>query len=211
MNLRSLAVAVAVAFLTPMSSTVGDDSNTKLKSPEARIANELDQHEMNVRSLDRKFREDIARLEESYIAERELMRVTLSKTLLKEKKALTKKGQLDRAIQIRDQIEKIETIEVIPPHRPVTKTNGPRSIAGSSPRGILGTWRWNNGVDIRNLEHGQTNGSGTWQLVDSREQIYQFRWKRLPPDRVKLSPNGRVLEGTKATDLSFRVWAVRVD
>ena len=209
MNLQSLAVAVA--FVLPMSSSIGDEGISKIKSSEARIATELDQHETNVRSLDRRFREEIIRLEESYSAERKLMRTTLAKTLLKEKKALTEKGELDQAIQVRDQIVKIEATEIVPPHPPVTKTNGSGSITPSSPGGILGTWRWSNGVDIRNLDHGQTNGNGTWQLVDPREQVYEFQWKRISPDRVKLSPNGRVLEGTKTTDLSFRVWAVRID
>ncbi|MBC8351545.1 MAG: hypothetical protein H8E66_06130 [Planctomycetes bacterium] len=209
MNLRSFAVVVA--FVTPMSSTIGDESITKEKSSEARIATELDQHETNVRSLDRRFQEAIIRLEASYTAERELMHKKLSKTLKNEKKALTEKGELDQAIQIRDQVARIEATEIVPPYPKVTKTNGPGSTKPSNRGGILGTWRWNNGVDIRNLDDGKTNGNGTWQLVDPRENIYQFRWKRIPADRVKLSPNGRVLEGTKANDLSFRVWAVRID
>jgi hypothetical protein len=191
-----------------MTPTTGEEGTLKLKSSEARMAAELDQHGTDVRSLDRRFQEDLARLQDAYRAEREELRQAFSESLAKEQKALTKKGKLDQAIVVRDQIEKIEATEIVPP-RP--QTTGPNAHVASTANGIQGTWRWNNGVDIRNLEHGRTNGNGTWRLIDPREHVYEFQWKRLSPDRVKLSPNGRVLEGTKANDPTFRVWAVRID
>ena len=199
MNLRTISIPV-VAFLIVSStlSSLADEKRSKEQISETPIATELDQHATNVRSLDRKFLEALGRLEKSYIEERQALRETLVQRLTKKKKALTKKGELDQAVVIRDHIGRLEAKEVVPPNQ-------------SDPQGILGTWRWNNGVDIRNLVDGQTNGNGTWRRVDPGEHIYEFQWKRIPADRVTLSPNGRVLEGTKANDPSFRVWAVRID
>ncbi len=199
MNLRAISILLVAFFaVSSMSSSFADDRRSREKSSETDVANELDQHATNVRSLDRKFLEEISRLEKSYIEERQSLRKTLAERLTKEQKALTKKGELDQAVEIRDHLERLEATEVVPPNQ-------------SDAQGILGTWRWNNGVDIRNLDNGKMNGDGTWRLVDAGKQIYEFQWKRIPADRVTLSPNGRVLEGTKANDPTFRVWAVRID
>jgi len=198
-NLRTISILVVAFFV--VSSTLlsmADDRPSKEQVSETGAATELDQHATNVRSLDRKFLEAIGRLEKSYIEERQALRKTLAQKLTKEKRALTKKGKLDQAVVIRNQIEHLDATEIVPPGQ-------------SDPEGILGTWRWNNGVDIRNLVNGKTNGNGTWRLVDPGAQTYEFQWKRIPADRVTLSSNGRVLEGTKANDPTFRVWAVRID
>ncbi|WP_430451813.1 hypothetical protein [Rhodopirellula europaea] len=209
MNFRLFAVAAA--FALPMSPATGEENVSKLKSSDARTAAELDQHGTDVRSLDRKFQEDLARLEEAYLSERERMQQTLVESLAKEQKALTKKGKLDQAIQVREQIEQIEATEIVPPHPATSQSTATNASVSTRTKGIQGTWRWSNGVDIRNLENGRTNGNGSWRLINPREQVYEFQWKRLSPDHVKLSPNGRVLEGTKANNPTVRVWAVRVD
>ncbi len=198
MILRTSSVLI-VAFLVLSSTWLSaDQRNAKDQISATRLTAEFDQHTANVRSLDRRFREGLSSLEKSYIEERRSLREALVKSLTKQKKTLTKKGELDQAVAIRDYITRLEATEIVPPSL-------------SDPRGILGTWRWNNGVDIRNLVDGQTSGNGTWRLVDPGQQTYEFQWKRIPADRVTLSPNGRVLEGTKASDPSFRVWAVRID
>jgi len=189
----------AVAFIVVLPTlSFADERRSKEQLSDSLVATELDQHATNVRSLDRRFLEAISRLEKSYVEERQALRKTLSQKLTKEKKALTKNGELDQAVVVRDHIERLEATQIVPPNQ-------------SGPRGILGTWRWNNGVDIRNLVNGKTNGNGTWRLVDPGAQTYEFQWKRIPADRVTLSSNGRVLEGTKANDPTFRVWAVRID
>ncbi|KLU02997.1 hypothetical protein RISK_004967 [Rhodopirellula islandica] len=209
MNFRLFAVAAA--FALPLSLATGEEDISKLKSSEARTAAELDQHGTDVRSLDRRFQEDLARLEEAYLSERERMQQTLVESLAKEQKSLTKKGKLDQAIQVREQIEEIAATEIVPPHPATSQSTAHNASSSTLAKGIQGTWRWSNGVDIRNLENGRTNGNGSWRLLNPREQVYEFQWKRLSPDHVKLSPNGRVLEGTKANNPTVRVWAVRVD
>jgi len=195
---RTCSILAVAFFVILPTLSFADERLSKEESTNSRIDAELDQHVTNVRSLDRKFLEAISRLEQSYIEERQTLRKTLSKKLAKEKKALTKKGELDQAVVVRDHIERLEATQIAPPNQ-------------SGPQGILGTWRWNNGVDIGNLVNGRTNGNGTWRLVDPGQHIYEFHWKQIPPDRVTLSKNGRVLEGTKANDPTFRVWAVRID
>jgi hypothetical protein len=175
-----------------------DERDAKKQSSASSTADQLDQYEIDVRSLDRKFLDEMERLEKSYVGERRTLRKKLSESLNDEMKDLTKKGDLDQAVVVRDHIETLEATQIVPPSQ-------------SSPQGILGTWRWNNGVDITNLEHGLMNGDGTWRLVDAGQQVYEFQWKKIPADRVRLSPNGRVLEGTKANDSKFQVWAVRID
>ncbi|QDV40400.1 hypothetical protein Enr13x_02060 [Stieleria neptunia] len=209
MSLRTFTFLASVAFfLQPNVASIADDKLPEVQSSENLVAAELDQHATDIRSIDRRFLDARDRLEQSYIQERKSLRETLVRRLNKQKKAHTEKGELDIAVAIRDHMERIEATEIVPPNQPSTKeiSSGP---AGSPD--ILGTWRWNNGVDIKNLVSGQTNGAGTWRLVDPQTRTYEFRWKRIPPDRVTLSPNGRVLEGTKAHDPSFRVWAVRID
>jgi hypothetical protein len=199
MNPRKLPIfGIACLVVSSTCLTVADDRHANRQLSETGHSTELDQHAAKVQALDRRFLEGIRSLEKSYIEERIALRDALRKKLTKEKKTLTKKGKLDRAIVIRDQIERLGATDIVPPNQ-------------SDPVGILGTWRWNNGVDIRNLADGKTNGQGTWRLVDPAEQVFEFQWKRIPADRVKLSANGRVLEGTKVTDPSFRVWAVRID
>ena len=198
MKLRTTAVIAAAFTVVLPTLTFADERPSKEQASDSLVAAELDQHATNVRSLDRKFLEAISRLEKSYVEERQSLRKTLSQKLAKEKKALTKKGELDQAVALRSHIERLEATEIVPPNQ-------------SSPREILGTWRWNNGVDIRNLANGRTNGNGTWRKVDPGQDVYEFQWKQIPADRVTLSANGRVLEGTKANDPTFRVWAVRVD
>jgi hypothetical protein len=198
MKLRTYAnIGFAFCVALPMLSRADERLSAKLSS-DSRIHTDLDQHATDVRTLDRKFLEAISRLEQSYVEERQALRKALSQKVAKEKKALTKKGELDQAVALRDYIEQLDATPIAPP-KP------------SGPRGILGTWRWNNGVDIRNLADGQTNGNGTWRLIDSDKEEYEFQWKQIPADRVTLSKNGRVLEGTKTNDLTFRVWAVRID
>ena len=189
---------MACLALSSICSSFADDRHAKGQIPGSDTATELEQYAANVRVLDRQFSEGISSLEKSYIEERKSLRDALVKRLTKQKKMLTKKGKLDQAVVIRDQLERLEATEIVPPNQ-------------SERQGILGIWRWNNGVDIRNLADGKTNGQGTWRVVDPDQQVYEFQWKRIPADRVKLSTNGRVLEGTKAKDPSFRVWAVRID
>ncbi|MCS7466190.1 hypothetical protein NZK35_05815 [Stieleria sp. ICT_E10.1] len=209
MSLRTLSFLASIAFcLQPNVASRADDSLPQVQSSEHLIATELDQHATDIRAVDRRFLDAQDRLEKSYIQERKSLRETLMRRLNKRKKAHTEDGDLDIAVAIRDHIERIEATKIVPPNQKSTHA------IGSQPAGapaILGTWRWNNGVDIENLVNGQTNGAGTWRLIDPKKQTYEFRWKRIPPDRVTLSPNGRVLEGTKAHDPSFRVWAVRID
>ena len=198
MKLRTYA-ALGLAFYVslPLLSHA-DESLSAEPSSDSGIHAELEQYATDVRTLDRKLLEAISRLEQSYVEERQTLRKALAQKLAKEKKALTKKGKLDQAVAVRDHIERLEATPIVPPNQ-------------SAPREILGTWRWNNGVDIKNLADGKTNGNGTWRLIDSDEEAYEFQWKQIPADRVTLSKNGRVLEGTKANDPTFRVWAVRID
>ena len=209
MNLRTLFILASIVFcLQPNVASRADDKLPEVQSSEHLIASELDQHATDIRSIDRRFVDARGRLEQSYLQERKSLRETLLRRLNKQKKAHTEKGELDIAVAIRDQMKRIEATEIVPPNQQSTKEMGSRPAGAPA---IKGTWRWNNGVDIENLADGQTNGSGTWRLIDPEKQTYEFRWKRIPPDRVTLSPNGRVLEGTKAHDPSFRVWAVRID
>ena len=116
---------------------------------------------------------------------------------------------MDLAIQIRQTADELSAKEIALPK--LDRQTGPDGKMVIEKNPLLGTWRWNNGVDIKNLPGGKTSGRGTWRLLDRERQLYMFDWPKIPPDRVRLSPNGRVLEGTKATDATFRVWAVRVD
>ncbi|MCC9654911.1 hypothetical protein [Rhodopirellula halodulae] len=174
----------------------------KSESKATQVANDLDQHEASIRALDRQFFEAVAELEQSYVSERKELREQITEKLKKHQKTLTQKGDLDAAVSVRDKAESIRESKFAIPNS---------NQSPDAERSILGTWRWNNGVDIKNLGGGKTNGNGTWRLVDAKEQAYEFKWSRIPADRVRLSANGRVLEGTKAHDPSFRVWAVRID
>ncbi|WP_182868284.1 hypothetical protein [Stieleria mannarensis] len=191
-----------------MGTSFAEENLPETQSSDSQLASELDQHATDIRSIDRRYQDARTRLEESYIEERKALRESLMKRLGKRKKAHMEQGELDSAVTLRDHMERIGATEIVPPNRQSTKQTL-STVAGD--KAILGTWRWNNGVDIKNLDHGQTNGAGTWRLIDPEKGTYEFRWKRIPPDRVSLSPNGRVLEGTKAHDPSFRVWAVRID
>ena len=209
MSLRTFSIlASVVCFLQPNVASLADDKLPEVQSSENLIATELDQHATDIRSIDRRFLDASSRLEKSYIQERELLREALMQRLNKQKKANTENGELDIAVTIRDHMERIEATEIVPPNQELTKDMSSRPAGALA---ILGTWRWNNGVDIKNLVNGQTNGAGTWRLIDPQKRTYEFRWKRIPPDRVTLSSNGRVLEGTKAHYPSFRVWSVRID
>lgn len=209
MSLRTFStLASVVVFLQPNCASLADDKLPEAQSPENLIATELDQHATDVRSIDRRFLDASSRLEESYIQERKSLREAFMRRLNKQKKAHAENGELDIAVTIRDHMERIEATKIVSPDQQLSKEISSRPAGALA---ILGTWRWNNGVDIKNLVNGQTNGTGTWRLIDPQKRTYEFRWKRIPPDRVTLSPNGRVLEGTKAHDPSFRVWAVRID
>jgi len=125
---------LAVAFIVVLPTwSFGDERQSEKQLSDSQIATELDEHATNVRSLDRKFLEAISRLEKSYIEERQTLRKKLSQKLKKEKNALTKKGELDQAVVVRDHIERLEATQIAPPNQ-------------SGPRGILGSWRWNNDV-----------------------------------------------------------------
>ncbi|TWU40850.1 hypothetical protein [Novipirellula artificiosorum] len=196
-----------VIFIAIVASpfTSGNSAEVEKKeSSESIVATELDRHEISIRTLDRSYRESIASLNEAYQADRESLRKAITKKLTKQQKLLTEQGKLDEAVAVRERITQLSSKRILPP-----LSFGVTSDL--STHGIVGTWRWNNGVDVRNLSDGKTNGNCTWKLVDGSKNEYLFNWSKIPADRVRLSGNGRVLEGTKANDLTFRVWAVRID
>lgn len=199
-SLHVIVVAIVASQLAVVSSAEVE----KKDSPKLVVPTELDRHEIRIRSLDRSYRESIIRLNEAYQVDRESLRKSLTKKLTKQQDVLTEQGELDEAVGVRDRITELKSRRISPP----------MSLGVTpdlSPHGIVGTWRWNNGVDVRNLPDGKTNGNCTWKLVDGSKNEYLFNWTKIPADRVRLSENGRVLEGTKANDLTFRVWAVRID
>ncbi|MEO9591086.1 hypothetical protein [Rhodopirellula bahusiensis] len=200
LSLHVIVVAIVASQLAVVSSAEVE----KKDSPKLVVPTELDRHEIRIRSLDRSYRESITRLNEAYQVDRESLRKSLTKKLTKQQDVLTEQGELDEAVGVRDRITELKSRRISPP----------LSLGVTpdlSPHGIVGTWRWNNGVDVRNLPDGKTNGNCTWKLVDGSKNEYLFNWTKIPADRVRLSENGRVLEGTKANDLTFRVWAVRID
>ncbi len=187
-----------------------DDIPSKSQSTASRVATRIDKHETDVRSLDRRFVEAVGELEKDYAKQRRQLREKLINSLRREVESHATNGELDQAVALREQIRSLENAVIIAPRGPAANA-GDLPTSPSRESGIIGTWRWNNGVDITNLAGGNTSGNGTWRIVDPRKKEYEFRWSRIPPDRVKLSPNGRVLEGTKSNDPTFRVWAVRID
>lgn len=198
--LNVIVIAIVASQFTIASSAEVE----KKKSSVSVVASELDRHEISIRSLDRSYRESTASLNEAYQADREALRKTITKKLKKQQELLTEQGKLDEAVAVRDRITQLSSTRILPP-----LSLGVTSDL--SAHGIVGTWRWNNGVDVRNFSDGKTNGNCKWKLVDGSKNEYLFNWSKIPPDRVRLSENGRVLEGTKANDLTFRVWAVRID
>lgn len=198
--LNGIVIAIVASQFAAANATEVD---TK-ESSESAVLSEIDRHEIRVRSLDRSYRESIARLKEAYRVDRESLRETVTKKLAKQQDLLTKQSKLDEAVSVRDRITQLNSSQISYPE-PVAATSG------LSPHGVVGTWRWNNGVDVRNLPDGKTSGNCTWKLVKGSKNEYLFNWTKIPADRVRLSRNGRVLEGTKANDLTFRVWAVRID
>ncbi|TWT84922.1 hypothetical protein CA13_64030 [Planctomycetes bacterium CA13] len=212
MKTKSFSIAmVACVLLVSVGSAKSGDIPDQPQSLDSRVLTAVDQHATDVRSLDRRFLDSMRSLEEDYSKGRMKLRDELVKLLNRELKAATQKGGLDQAIAVRDQIRRTEALEIIPPASEENHAPG-RVTSRSSPlQGILGRWRWNNGVDITNLQGGRTSGNGTWRSVNPQSSTYEFRWKSIPADRVQLSANGRVLEGTKSDDPSFRVWAVRLD
>lgn len=200
-----LRLSVVVFAIAASQFTNGNSAELeKTVSSASVVSTELDRHELRIRSLDRSYREAIASLNESYRDDRESLRNVTTKKLTKQQELLTEQGQLDEAVAVRDRIKQLTSMRILPPVSPDLTSD-------LVPHGIVGTWRWNNGVDVRNLPDGKTNGNCTWKLIDGSKGEYLFSWTKIPADRVRLSGNGRVLEGTKANDLTFRVWAVRID
>lgn len=208
-KMRAVLFAVATCvLLSPTPPAKADNIPDQPQSSDARMLASVDQHETDVRSLDRRFIDAKRDLENDYAKQRARLRDQLIESLNQELASATKKGELDQAIAVREQIRSTEASSNAPP------TSTESSVATYGPatsQGITGRWRWSNGVDITNLPGGRTSGEGTWRVIGSHTKTYEFHWKKIPADRVQLSKNGRVLEGTKLHDPSFRVWAVRID
>ena len=203
-------LTITVAILLGNSATLtAEKSKQELGiSTQTRIANAMDKFQADIRALDRQFADSFAQMRDQYIKQRKSLRSKLTKSLTAQQKKFTQEGELDSAVSLRDQVQQIQSGKIdIPDFSADADENG--AYHSSDP--ILGTWRWNNGADIKNNTGGETNGRGTWKLVDAKQKTYVFTWERIPADRVRMSANGRVLEGTKAHDPTFRVWAVRID
>lgn len=208
MKIKSFLIAMATCvLLNSAGSAKSGDILDQPQSTDSRVLTAVDQHASDIRSLDRRFMDSVQSLEEGYSKQRMELRAEHLESLNRELKAATKKGDLDQAILVRDHILNTKSSEIIPPasNEDLATSRSPR------PQGILGRWRWSNGVDITNLPGGRTSGNGTWRSVNPQSSTYEFRWKSIPADRVHLSANGRVLEGTKSNTPSIRVWAVRLD
>jgi hypothetical protein len=68
--------------------------------------------------------------------------------------------------------------------------------SGSS--GLVGTWRWPNGVPVIVYPDGKFSAAtfrGTWQAIDASRGIYALRWPN-PVDSVTLSADGSHVSGT---------------
>ena len=200
---------IAVCCVAVSAIAFADSPKPNQSSSEIRVANEIDKYQAGIRAIDRQFAQSFSELRDAYTKQRKSLRGKVAKKLSAEQKKLTLDGDLDRAVKVRDQVQSIKDAEITMPN--FSGKNGDVIKTSAPANSIEGTWRWNNGADITNYEGGETSGRGTWKLVDAKRQTYQFNWSKIAPDRVRLSSNGRVLEGTKAADPTFKVWAVRID
>lgn len=186
--------------------------STKPKQEQLDVQAELDRFELAARSLELKRDEQFRQITNEQQLKTKRLRTAVLKRLNRELDRLTKSGNLDAALQLRTTISQFQAGDSSEHNDTILSPHALNSgLQDSAKPRILGTWRWGNGVDIMNLQDGRTNGEGTWKLLDEANQIYEFQWKNIPADRVQLSANGRVLEGTKAHNPKVRVWAVRVD
>ncbi len=204
-----IRASIVVCCIVVSAIAFADSPKPNQVSSEIRVANEIDKYQAGIRAMDRQFAQSFSELRDAYTKQRKSLRGKVTKSLSAQQKKLTQEGALDRAVKVRDQVQSIKNAEITMPN--FSGKNGDVIKASDRTNSIEGTWRWNNGADITNYEGGETSGRGTWQLVDAKRQTYQFNWSKIAPDRVRLSSNGRVLEGTKAADPTFKVWAVRID
>lgn len=204
-------VAGLSALLVTAAPANCEDLPDQPESLPLRVMSVVDQHDTDIRSLDRRFLDSLEGLTKGYSKERETLQNQVLVLLNQELQEATQKGDLDQALLVRDHIREIEASEIVPPTSEGTGSSGHLAHRAVPTNDVLGRWRWANGVDITNFPAGRMSGNGTWRLVDSRTKTYEFRWKDIAPDRVQLSADGRLLEGTKSHDPSVRVWAVRIE
>jgi TIR domain len=94
-----------------------------------------------------------------------------------------------------------DTVTIAPDQRSLSgenqygyPTSGIRMVGAA---GLVGVWRWPNGVPVTVLPNGTFSAAsfhGTWQTVDAARGIYSLTWPS-PVDNLKLTADGSRLAG----------------
>jgi hypothetical protein len=197
------------------------------KSPKVQEA--INVFDESLAAVRKDFASSVKKLTEAHNAEVKRLRDKHLQKLEQLMKQTTQAAELDEAIAIRDATKALQetSFEIPDADKPAAmvaarvvelenqltelqQLEAERSSRNAK-RSVVGTWRWFDGTDYVFKANGQAEGKliGNWKQSENAKNAFSITWSNGATDVVKLSDDGKVLDGRSVTD-AMRVWAVRL-